>query len=78
MIERDDSPKSPVDPTNIETKLKLEHQARSGSSCFFAIAGFSALNSILLRLGTDLGFVVGLGLTQVIDVSPSSHVTLWL
>ncbi len=34
---------------------------------FIIIAGFSLLNSILIYLGTDMNFVVGLGLTMLVD-----------
>ena len=56
-----------MESTLIEQKIKLENQLKSGASWFFWIAGFSLVNSIVLKFGGEWTFVVGLGVTQVID-----------
>ncbi len=46
----------------------LEQQYKRGASWFYWIAGLTALNSLVYLLGQDLNFLIGLGITQVIDV----------
>ncbi len=48
--------------------LKLENQLKGGVSWFFWIAGLSVINTIIYLTGGSITFVVGLGITQVIDV----------
>lgn len=45
----------------------VESRFRFGANWFFWIAGLSVINSVLLRIGGNLNFIFGLGLTQVID-----------
>ena len=52
----------------IEEKLKIESKFKSGASWFFWIAGLSIINSIILLAGGQWNFIVGLGVTQIIDV----------
>ena len=52
----------------IEGKLKIESKFKSGASWFFWIAGLSIINSIILLAGGQWNFIVGLGVTQIIDV----------
>ena len=51
----------------IEEKLKIEKQFQSGADWFFWIAGLSLINSIILLAGSEWGFIIGLGITQIID-----------
>ncbi|MGQ0634589.1 MAG: hypothetical protein ACT4QC_08260 [Planctomycetaceae bacterium] len=46
----------------------LEAQGRAGANWFYWIAGLSVVNSAILLLGADIHFVVGLGITQFVDV----------
>jgi hypothetical protein len=45
----------------------LVAQLRGGASWFFWIAGLSLINSLAALTGSNWGFVLGLGVTQVID-----------
>jgi hypothetical protein len=51
----------------IEEKLKIEKQFQSGADWFFWIAGLSLINSVLLLAGSKWGFIIGLGITRIID-----------
>jgi hypothetical protein len=51
----------------IEERLKIATQFKSGASWFFWIAGLSLINSIILLAGGQWNFIVGLGITQIID-----------
>ena len=60
----------PPDTTSIETARRLmilDRQIRSGLSWFYWIAGLSLINSITYLLELESSFVVGLGVTQLID-----------
>lgn len=46
---------------------QLEARMRSGASWFYWIAGLSLINSIASLMGADWGFIVGLGVTQIVD-----------
>jgi hypothetical protein len=48
-----------------EQIIKLEKSYKSGASWFFWIAGLSLVNTIMIFMGSDRTFVVGLGVTQV-------------
>lgn len=47
---------------------KIYKEYISGVSWFYWIAGLSLVNTIIFILGSDTSFVVGLGITQIIDV----------
>jgi len=47
--------------------IKLAQRIRSGSGWIFAVAGLSAVNSIIVAIGLEFYFLVGLGVTQFID-----------
>ena len=47
--------------------INLFGSFQSGANWFFWIAGLSAVNSIVILSGADLSFLVGLGVTLVID-----------
>ncbi len=51
----------------IAALYKLEQQFRSGANWFYWIAGLSALNTIISRVGGSMNFFFGLGITQVLD-----------
>lgn len=47
------------------------HRFRNGANWYFWIAGLSMINSIVILSGSDWSFIIGLGITQVIDVIAS-------
>jgi hypothetical protein len=51
----------------IEEKLKLENQFKGGVGWFYWIAGLSIINTAIMLFGGKWSFIVGLGVTQVID-----------
>jgi len=53
--------------TFVETRIKLENQRNSAASWFFLIACLSVVNSIIMFVSSDWSFIIGLGITQVID-----------
>jgi hypothetical protein len=52
----------------VQQKLALDNRIRSGIGWFYWIAGFSLVNTVIHMFGSNLTFVVGLGVTQIIDV----------
>ncbi|MFA5553921.1 MAG: hypothetical protein WCZ89_09125 [Phycisphaerae bacterium] len=50
-----------------QEKLQIEQQLKSGASWFYWIAGLSIINSILVISRSDLTFIIGLGITQIIS-----------
>jgi len=48
-------------------KANLERQFKGGADWFFWIAGLSLINTIIVMAGGNLNFVIGLGITQMID-----------
>lgn len=53
--------------TLVEAKLKIENRFKGGANWFYWIAGLSIINTVIFLLGSDWSFVVGLGITQVVD-----------
>jgi hypothetical protein len=51
----------------IETKLRIENQAKNSAAWFYWIGGLSVINSVILIAGGTFSFIFGLALTQVID-----------
>ena len=47
--------------------LELENRFKGGANWFYWIAGLSLLNSLIFLFGGNMSFVVGLGITQVVD-----------
>lgn len=47
---------------------ELVAQLHSGANWFYWIAALSVVNSVIIACGAEWNFVVGLGITQVIDV----------
>ena len=58
-----------IDPATEAAQVRqgLESQFRNGANWFFWIAGMSLVNSLVGVFGGHWGFVIGLGVTQVID-----------
>ncbi len=52
---------------SVEEKLKIENQFKAGANWFFWIAGLSLINSVILLTGSEWSFIIGLGITQIID-----------
>lgn len=55
-----------IGPKSYEPQQVIE-QAAKGSGWFAAIALFSFINSILMLFKAKISFVIGLGVTQVVD-----------
>ncbi len=51
----------------MQTRLVLQGRMRSGFNWFYWIAGLSLINSGAYLFGASFSFVLGLGLTQLID-----------
>jgi hypothetical protein len=60
---------APVNPQAdlIAAVLKLQSQHKAGASWFYWIAGLSVINSIVVFVGSQWSFIVGLGITQLVD-----------
>jgi len=59
----------------IAERLKLEGQLRAGANWFFWIAGLSLINSLVFLFGGRFSFVIGLGVTQLVDgIATSSQI----
>lgn len=54
-------------PEAIEELAKLENQVKSAAGWFYLIAGLSLINSLTALSGSQWGFIVGLGITRVVD-----------
>jgi len=48
-------------------KVNLERQFKGGADWFFWIAGLSLVNTVIMLAGGNLNFVIGLGVTQLVD-----------
>jgi len=51
----------------IQQRLRLERQLKAGANWFYWIAGLSLVNSLIFLFKGGITFVIGLGLTQVVD-----------
>ena len=56
-----------VDQRIAVSKMVTAARARAGAKWFYWIAGLSMINSIVVITGGNLHFVVGLGITSVVD-----------
>ena len=54
-------------PATAAASAPLENQLKSGASWFYWIAGLSVINSVVALAGSQWGFILGLGVTQLID-----------
>jgi hypothetical protein len=61
------APQQPQQTTVSQAKLLAGARVRAGARWFYWIAGLSLLNSVLVIAGASLHFVVGLGVTTVVD-----------
>jgi len=68
-------PQGDAAPNISQEQLRLEGTLRNGASWFYWIAGLSVVNTAIILSGGQWSFIVGLGITQVID-SVAHHVTL--
>lgn len=59
----------------VEERLRLERQFKEGTSWFFWIAGLSLVNSVILTIGGGWNFLIGLGITQLVDGFASAVAT---
>jgi len=55
-------------PTDAHLVAQIIQRMRSGSNWFYWVAGLSLLNSVILLAGGKWNFIVGLAVTQIIDV----------
>jgi hypothetical protein len=55
-------------PSNVAQKTLAAVAVRRGASWFYWIAGLSLINSLVVIFGGNFHFVVGLGVTSVVDV----------
>lgn len=51
----------------IEQKLRIEGEVKGAASWFFWIAALSIINSVLFMFNLQWNFVIGLGVTQLLD-----------
>jgi hypothetical protein len=51
----------------IENRIRLEQQLKNASGWFFWIAGLSIINSVVMLSGSTFHFVIGLGITTLVD-----------
>jgi len=64
----DTAPTAPAETPDLASeRAQLEHRIKSGASWFYWIAGLSLINSVVALSGSNWGFILGLGVTQVID-----------
>ena len=56
-----------VDQRVAVSKMVTAARARAGAKWFYWIAGLSMINSIVVMTGGNFHFVVGLGITSVVD-----------
>lgn len=60
-------PTAPPEAQASMQQMKWTEQVRSGSGWIFVIAALSVINSVISLFGGAIAFVVGLGLTQLVD-----------
>jgi hypothetical protein len=66
----DQQPPAPIDQKQASLLLalaNLNRRAKVGANNFYWIAGLSVVNSLISTFGGGVTFVIGLGLTQVVD-----------
>ena len=62
--------KDPATEVNTESSNQFEillKKHNDGSGWFFWIAGLSLINSVIILAGMEWSFLIGLGVTQIID-----------
>ncbi len=71
--ERQPSPPEPAHTIDAETAqleariLTLQQAGQKGANWFFWVAGLSLLNSLLIHIGANIYFVVGMGISLIAD-----------
>lgn len=55
-----------------DPREQLEQRFRNGASWFYWVAGLSLVNSVIVLLGGEWGFIFGLGITQVVDATAAT------
>jgi hypothetical protein len=65
-------PSPPAPPTEeqrfyLQEKERLQASIKRGAKWFYLVAGLSLVNSIVVTFGSGWHFLVGLGITQVVD-----------
>src|SRR5690349_2688917 len=66
-METQTPPANDVQSFIFQQRFALENRIRSGMNWFFWIAGLSLVNSVAYLFGNSLTFVIGLGITQLVD-----------
>jgi hypothetical protein len=67
------TPSTPLPEAELlQARLKATNQLNSGAAWFYWVAGLSLINSLILLAGSDWSFLIGLGITQVIDALASA------
>ena len=56
-----------TETVDLVERVKIEKQMKNGANWFFWIAGLSLINTIIFLFDGSVYFVVGLGVTQVVD-----------
>jgi hypothetical protein len=56
-----------TETVDLAERVKIEKQMKNGANWFFWIAGLSLINTIIFLLDGSIYFVVGLGITQIVD-----------
>ncbi len=59
----------------VEAQIRTENQLRGGASWFWWVAGLSVINTVIMLMGGEWNFVIGLGITQVIDALAAAVAT---
>lgn len=54
--------------SRIAARLQLEGQLKASASWFYWIAGLSLVNSLVMMTGSRWHFILGMGVTTVVDV----------
>lgn len=67
FLEQPNDPRLAASPAALQTLLKTQRQLKGAASWFYVIAALSVVNSIIYIFNGNISFVVGLGITQVID-----------
>ena len=58
---------NPLQISVAQKRMVLEKRLKSGANNFFWITGLSLVNTIIYVMGGSITFVMGLGITQVVD-----------
>ncbi len=56
-----------ADPNLLAARQQLQMGVRRGANWFYWIAGLSVVNSVMAMSGSNGRFIVGLGMTEIVD-----------